>query len=68
METHRKLSLIGAILLAITIGLFYFQDDYSEENFNYTYVTGIAMVIVFAASLIIFNKNKIDESRSKSHK
>ena len=63
MELHRKLTILGIILLAAT---FYLNNTHSEnqfqDEFNYAYVTGIAMLAAFAASFLIFNKEKLKDS------
>lgn len=51
MKTDKKLTTIGVILLVVTIGLNY----YHESGFNYAYITGIAMVVVFMTSFVKFN-------------
>lgn len=48
----RKLTVLGLALLAVTLILYYNEDG---EGFRYSYVTGIAMVGIFLASLIWFN-------------
>ena len=59
METHRKLTLIGAALLVATIAIYlYHEEDHPGEGFNYAYVTGTVMIAVFVASLALINKDK----------
>ena len=66
METHRKLTILGVVLLAATIAIyFYHKEDHPDDGFNYAYVTGVAMIIVFMASLALINKEKSKESKSK---
>lgn len=66
MEIHRKLTILGVVLLLATIAIFYYhEEDHPEDGFNYAYVTGIAMIIVFMASLALINKGRIKESKSK---
>jgi hypothetical protein len=36
-----------------------------EVKFNYAYVTGISMLIVFIISFVLFGKDRINESKSK---
>ncbi len=64
MELHRKLTILGIILLVATFAL---HNNYSENatdnEFNYAYVTGIAMLIAFLASFVIFNKEKLKDSK-----
>ncbi len=47
----RKLTALGVALLACTILFQYLHED----GFNFAYVTGIAMIIVFALALFRFN-------------
>ena len=66
MEIHRKLTILGTVLLFTTMAIFYYhEEDHSGEGFNYAYVTGIAMIIVFMASLALMNKNRFRESKTK---
>lgn len=66
METHRKLTVLGVILLLATIAIFYYhEEDHPGIGFNYAYVTGIAMIAVFMASLAMINKDHKKESKSK---
>jgi hypothetical protein len=66
LETHRKLTILGVVLLAATIAIyFYHEEDHPDDGFNYAYVTGVAMIIVFMASLALINKEKSKESKSK---
>lgn len=66
METHRKLTILGVILLMSTIIIYYYhEEDHPDEGFNYAYVTGIGMIITFIASLALINKNRFKESKSK---
>ncbi|MBA4436983.1 MAG: hypothetical protein ACE5Q9_02160 [Nitrosopumilus sp.] len=60
MELHRKLTIIGSILLVAT----YFINNYHQEThpgvgFNYAYVTGIGMLIAFGISFVIFTKDRL---------
>jgi len=68
MQKHQKLTILGVILLVATIGIYYYhEEDHSEMGFNYAYVTGIAMIIVFMISFVMFNTDRWKESRkSKS--
>ena len=60
METHRKLTLAGVLLLAATVLInYYHQEDHPDEGFNYAYITGIAMLSVFLISFIIFTKDRL---------
>ncbi|WP_428325205.1 hypothetical protein [Nitrosopumilus sp.] len=60
MELHRKLTIIGSILLVATFMI----NNYHEEvhpgiGFNYAYVTGIGMLIAFGISFVIFTKDRL---------
>ena len=59
METHRKLTFIGSILLVATFLLHYHYQE--SGGFNYAYVTGIGMLAAFAASFVIFTKDKLKD-------
>lgn len=48
----RKLTMLGLALLAVTV-LLYYMDD--EAMLQYAYVTGVAMLAVFLISFIRFN-------------
>lgn len=64
MELHRKLTILGIILLVATFALHNnYLENSSENEFNYAYVTGIAMLIAFLASFVIFNKEKLKDSK-----
>jgi hypothetical protein len=66
VENHRKLTILGVILLLSTILIFYYhEEDHPDEGFNFAYVTGIAMIVVFMASLAMINKGRFKESKSK---
>ena len=66
LEIHRKLTILGLVLLVATIAIYYFhEEDHPEDGFNFAYATGIAMIIVFMASLALINKNRFKESKSK---
>ena len=56
METHHRLTILGVALLAAT----FLINQYSspEDDFNYAYITGIAMLFVFMISFYIFHKEK----------
>lgn len=59
MQTHRRLTLIGAFLLAVTYLLHYHYPQPSPwEGFNYEYLTGIGMLAAFFGSFYLFHKNK----------
>ena len=64
MELHRKLTILGVILLIATFVIHsYHNQDHPGIGFNYAYVTGIAMLIAFLASFILFNKDKLIDSK-----
>ena len=64
MELHRKLTILGIILLVATFALHNnYSENAAENEFNYAYVTGIAMLIAFLASFVIFNKEKLKDSK-----
>lgn len=66
METHRKLTILGVVLLVATIAIYYYhEEDHPDDGFNYAYVTGVAMIVVFMASLAIINKDRFKEPKSK---
>ena len=67
MEIHRLLTVLGFVLLIATITIFYINEEKSQEEFSFAYVTGIAMIIVFLMSLGIFNKDKFKEKNSKNN-
>jgi Mg2+ and Co2+ transporter CorA len=63
LETHRKLTIIGAILLVMTFLINnYHQEIHPGVGFNYAYITGILMLAVLAISFIIFTKDRMKES------
>lgn len=63
---HRKLTIIGVILLAVTFLInYYHPQDGTGDGFNYAYVPGITMLFVFMASFFMFNREK---SASKTTK
>jgi multidrug transporter EmrE-like cation transporter len=39
--------------------------DHSGVGFNYAYLTGISMLIVFITSFVLFGKDRLKESKSK---
>jgi uncharacterized membrane protein YphA (DoxX/SURF4 family) len=64
VELHRKLTILGVILLIATFVIHsYHNQDHPGIGFNYAYVTGIAMLIAFLASFILFNKDKLIDSK-----
>jgi len=40
----------------------YHQEIHPGDGFNYAYITGIPMLIIFAISFIIFTKDRMKES------
>lgn len=61
METHQKLSIIGAVLLVITFLINnYHQEVHPDEGLNYAYVTGIVMLVAFAISFVMFTKDRLN--------
>ena len=63
MQTHQKLTIIGIILLVVTILInHHHQEDHPGVGFNYAYVTGIAMLVVFLSSFIIFTKKNLKQN------
>jgi len=64
VELHRKLTILGVILLIATFIIHsYHNQDHPGIGFNYAYVTGIAMLIAFLASFLLFNKDKLKDSK-----
>lgn len=63
MKTHQKLTILGVILLVMTILInYYHQEDHPGVGFNYAYATGVAMLAVLLASFIIFTKNNLGKN------
>jgi hypothetical protein len=57
---HRKLTFIGVIFLVITFLInYYHQQDHPDVGFNYAYISGVIMLISFAASFFIFTKDNL---------
>jgi multidrug transporter EmrE-like cation transporter len=64
VEFHQKLTILGVILLIVTFIIHaYHEQDHPGIGFNYAYVTGIAVLIVFLTSFILFNKDKLKDSK-----
>ncbi len=60
MISDKKLTILGLVLLAATVLINqYHQTDQLGVGFNYAYITGIAMVVVFMTSFIKFNFEKL---------
>ncbi|MFQ5497957.1 MAG: hypothetical protein ACE5DU_08750 [Nitrosopumilus sp.] len=63
METHRKLTIIGVILLVATFLInYYHQEDHPGIGFNYAYIPGVAMLAVFSISFLMFTKDRLKTS------
>ncbi|RNJ77438.1 MAG: hypothetical protein EB830_02010 [Nitrosopumilus sp. H13] len=58
VELHRKLTVVGMVLLAATLIL----DSGHSEGFNYAYVPGVAMLAAFSISFVIFTRERLQES------
>ena len=63
MELHRMLTFLGVVLLIATFAIYYSEDELSEDEFSFAYVTGIAMIVVFMGSFVLFNKERWDKSK-----
>jgi uncharacterized membrane protein YphA (DoxX/SURF4 family) len=64
VELHQKLTILGVILLIATFIIHtYHEQDNPGTGFNYAYVTGIAMIVAFLGSFILFNKDKLKDSK-----
>lgn len=60
LETHQKLTIIGVVLLVITFLInSYHQEVHPDEGLNYAYVTGIAMLVAFSISFVMFTKERL---------
>jgi len=60
LETHQKLTIAGVILLAITFLInYYHQSVHPGVGFNYAYIPGVAMLIVFSISFVLFTKDHL---------
>jgi len=66
LQIHKKLTIVGIILLITTYVIAnYHKMDHPGFGFNYAYITGISMLIVFITSFILFGKDRIKELKSK---
>ncbi|MCV0412478.1 hypothetical protein [Nitrosarchaeum sp.] len=65
MRNHQKLTIVGMILLAATYLISTREINLPGIGFNFAYITGISMLIVFITSFILFGKERIKESKSK---
>jgi len=63
MELHQKLTIIGVILLVITFFIQIQHEQDQSTEFNYAYISGISMLILFSLSFILFNKDKLKDSK-----
>jgi len=60
VELHQKLTITGVILLVVTFLInYYHQEDHPEMGFNYAYVPGVLMLVVFSISFILFTKDRL---------
>ena len=51
--------MLGGVLLVITYLIVnYYEEGSTGIGFNYAYISGIAMIIVFMASFGLFYKNR----------
>jgi Mg2+ and Co2+ transporter CorA len=58
VEIHQKLTIIGVILLVTTFLInYYHQEVHPGIGFNYAYVPGVLMLVVFSISFILFTKD-----------
>jgi Mg2+ and Co2+ transporter CorA len=63
LETHQKLTIIGVVLLAMTFLInYYHQQVYPNVEFNYAYISGIAMLAVLSTSFVMFTKDRLKDS------
>ena len=59
MQVHRKLTVLGVLLLVATFLLDNYNDQQEktlDTEFNYAYITGILMIVVFSFSFFMFSK------------
>lgn len=75
LELHRLLTFLGVALLVATFAIYYNEGGYGggdgsstgsaadpvgdSDGFSMAYVTGVAMLAVFMASFVLFNKEKL---------
>ena len=51
--------MLGGIFLVITYLIYnYHEEEHPGIGFNYAYISGIAMIIVFMASFALFYKDR----------
>lgn len=65
MRNHQKLTIVGMLLLATTYLISNHETSLPRIGFNYAYITGISMLIVFILSFVLFGKDRMKESKSK---
>ena len=59
LQNHQKLTMLGGVLLVITYLIFnYHEEEHPGIGFNYAYISGITMIIVFMASFSLFYKDR----------
>ncbi|MFQ5497976.1 MAG: hypothetical protein ACE5DU_08845 [Nitrosopumilus sp.] len=64
METHQKFTIIGLFLLIITFLInYYHEETHPGVGINYAYVSGIAMLIAFSISFVMFTKDRLKPSK-----
>ncbi|EGP94548.1 hypothetical protein [Nitrosarchaeum koreense] len=51
--------------MAATYLISNYETNLLGIGFNFAYITGISMLIVFIASFVLFGKERIKESKSK---
>ncbi|AFS83611.1 hypothetical protein NSED_09105 [Candidatus Nitrosopumilus sediminis] len=60
LEIHQKLTVVGVVLLVVTFLInYYHQENHPDIGFNYAYITGVAMLIAFSISFVMFTKNQL---------
>ena len=60
LETHRRFTFLGVILLVATFLInYYHESDHPGDGFNYAYITGVAMLACFLISFVLFTKNNM---------
>jgi hypothetical protein len=61
LETHQKLTFVGVVLLAVTFLInYYHQTEHPGVGFNYAYVPGVAMLVFFSISFVMFTKDRLN--------
>jgi len=58
LQNHQKLTILGGVLLIITYLIFNYHEVHPEIEFDYAYISGIAMIITFMASFALFYKDR----------